>query len=57
MRYFSSKTRAGIGGILKTQEEKAKETDKSLQEAFQDLSALMEKAREMVSYFFSGSHL
>jgi hypothetical protein len=57
VRYFSSKTRAGIGGILKTQEEKAKETDKSLQEAFQDLSALMEKAREMVSYFFSGSHL
>jgi hypothetical protein len=40
--------RAGITGIIRTQEEKAKETDQNLQAAFSDINALMEKAKEMV---------
>ncbi|XP_037494526.1 vacuolar protein sorting-associated protein 36 isoform X2 [Jatropha curcas] len=38
----------GVAGILKKEQEKWESTDKSLQEAFQDLNALMSKAKEMV---------
>uniref|UniRef100_A0A672KYS1 Vacuolar protein-sorting-associated protein 36 n=2 Tax=Sinocyclocheilus grahami TaxID=75366 RepID=A0A672KYS1_SINGR len=42
-------TRAvGIVGIERKLEEKRKETDKNISEAFEDLSKLMEKAKEMV---------
>uniref|UniRef100_A0A8B9PWA9 Vacuolar protein-sorting-associated protein 36 n=1 Tax=Apteryx owenii TaxID=8824 RepID=A0A8B9PWA9_APTOW len=39
---------AGIVGIERKLEEKRKETDKNISEAFEDLSKLMEKAKEMV---------
>uniref|UniRef100_A0A8C1FUU1 Vacuolar protein-sorting-associated protein 36 n=1 Tax=Cyprinus carpio carpio TaxID=630221 RepID=A0A8C1FUU1_CYPCA len=43
------RTRAvGIVGIERKLEEKRKETDKNISEAFEDLSKLMEKAKEMV---------
>ncbi|XP_043360391.1 vacuolar protein-sorting-associated protein 36 isoform X2 [Dermochelys coriacea] len=38
----------GIVGIERKLEEKRKETDKNISEAFEDLSKLMEKAKEMV---------
>ncbi|GLT50020.1 hypothetical protein SLA2020_235340 [Shorea laevis] len=38
----------GVAGILRKEQEMWESTDKSLQEAFQDLSALMSKAKEMV---------
>ncbi|KAB5543585.1 hypothetical protein PHYPO_G00080930 [Pangasianodon hypophthalmus] len=45
----AGKTRAvGIVGIERKLEEKRKETDKNISEAFEDLSKLMEKAKEMV---------
>ncbi|KAF5904866.1 vacuolar protein-sorting-associated protein 36 [Clarias magur] len=45
----TGKTRAvGIVGIERKLEEKRKETDKNISEAFEDLSKLMEKAKEMV---------
>ncbi|KAF2074056.1 hypothetical protein CYY_004625 [Polysphondylium violaceum] len=40
---------AGIGGILKQMNKKTQETDKLLNEAFTDLSALMDKAKDMVT--------
>ncbi|RVW89122.1 Vacuolar protein sorting-associated protein 36 [Vitis vinifera] len=39
---------AGVSGILRKEQEMWESTDKSLQEAFQDLNALMSKAKEMV---------
>ncbi|XP_048388808.1 vacuolar protein-sorting-associated protein 36 isoform X2 [Stegostoma tigrinum] len=39
---------AGIVGIERKLEEKRKETDKNISEAFEDLSQLMKKAKEMV---------
>ncbi|CBI32211.3 unnamed protein product, partial [Vitis vinifera] len=39
---------AGDSGILRKEQEMWESTDKSLQEAFQDLNALMSKAKEMV---------
>ncbi|XP_072333184.1 vacuolar protein-sorting-associated protein 36 [Scyliorhinus torazame] len=39
---------AGIVGIERKLEEKRKETDKNITEAFEDLSKLMKKAKEMV---------
>ncbi|KAG0465083.1 hypothetical protein HPP92_019247 [Vanilla planifolia] len=39
----------GVSGILRKEQEMWESTDKSLQEAFQDLNALMSKAREMVA--------
>ncbi|KAH9295024.1 hypothetical protein KI387_038612, partial [Taxus chinensis] len=39
---------AGVSGILRKEQEQWEETDKSLHEAFQDLNALMSKAKEMV---------
>ncbi|MQM19410.1 hypothetical protein Taro_052414 [Colocasia esculenta] len=39
----------GVSGILRKEQEIWESTDKSLQEAFQDLNALMSKAKEMVS--------
>lgn len=36
------------GGIIRTVATKAKDTDASMAEAFSDLSAMMEKAKEMV---------
>ncbi|XP_078078451.1 vacuolar protein-sorting-associated protein 36 [Mustelus asterias] len=39
---------AGIVGIERKLEEKRKETDKNISEAFEDLSKLMKKAKEMV---------
>uniref|UniRef100_A0A8C1GEX4 Vacuolar protein-sorting-associated protein 36 n=1 Tax=Cyprinus carpio TaxID=7962 RepID=A0A8C1GEX4_CYPCA len=45
----AERTRAvGIVGIERKLEEKRKETDKNISEAFEDLSKLMEKAKEMV---------
>ncbi|KAJ4978139.1 hypothetical protein NE237_008919 [Protea cynaroides] len=38
----------GISGILRKEQELWESTDKSLQDAFQDLNALMSKAKEMV---------
>ncbi|CAM8892093.1 unnamed protein product [Rhodiola kirilowii] len=39
---------AGLSGILRKEQEMWESTDKSLQDAFQDLNALMSKAKEMV---------
>eukprot|EP00271_Cylindrocystis_brebissonii_P013728 TRINITY_DN3390_c0_g1_i1.p1 TRINITY_DN3390_c0_g1~~TRINITY_DN3390_c0_g1_i1.p1 ORF type:complete len:441 (+),score=109.32 TRINITY_DN3390_c0_g1_i1:784-2106(+) len=39
---------AGVGGILRKEQEQQQVTEKSLQEAFSDLNALMAKARDMV---------
>ncbi|KAI3885482.1 hypothetical protein MKW92_014942 [Papaver armeniacum] len=39
---------AGVSGILRKEQETWESTDKSLQDAFQDLNALMGKAKEMV---------
>lgn len=39
----------GVAGILRKEQEMWESTDKSLQDAFQDLSALMSKAKEMVA--------
>ncbi|GJP67558.1 hypothetical protein CLOP_g24363 [Closterium sp. NIES-67] len=39
---------AGVGGILRREAEQKQATDRSLQEAFADLNALMAKASEMV---------
>ncbi|XP_069495384.1 vacuolar protein-sorting-associated protein 36 [Ambystoma mexicanum] len=45
----AGRTRAvGIVGIERKLEEKRKETDKNISEAFEDLSKLMDKAKEMV---------
>ncbi|XP_021296435.1 vacuolar protein sorting-associated protein 36 [Herrania umbratica] len=38
----------GVAGILRKEQESWESTDKSLQDAFQDLNALMSKAKEMV---------
>ncbi|KAH1238203.1 Vacuolar protein sorting-associated protein 36 [Glycine max] len=38
----------GVSGILRKEQEMWESTDRSLQEAFQDLNALMSKAKEMV---------
>ncbi|KAJ4720497.1 vacuolar protein sorting-associated protein 36-like [Melia azedarach] len=38
----------GVAGILRKEQEMWESTDKSLQDAFQDLNALMNKAKEMV---------
>nr|XP_018679484.1 PREDICTED: vacuolar protein sorting-associated protein 36 isoform X1 [Musa acuminata subsp. malaccensis] len=38
----------GVSGILRKEQELWESTDKSLQEAFQDLNALMSKAKDMV---------
>ncbi|KAF9595758.1 hypothetical protein IFM89_003500 [Coptis chinensis] len=38
----------GVSGILRREQEMWESTDKSLQDAFQDLNALMSKAKEMV---------
>lgn len=40
---------AGVSGILRKEQEMWESTDKSLQDAFQDLNALMSKAKEMVT--------
>ncbi|XP_061347500.1 vacuolar protein sorting-associated protein 36-like [Gastrolobium bilobum] len=39
----------GVSGILRKEQEMWESTDRSLQEAFQDLNALMSKAKEMVT--------
>ncbi|CAN8298115.1 unnamed protein product [Cochlearia groenlandica] len=39
----------GLAGILRKEQEQWENTDKSLHDAFQDLNALMSKAKEMVS--------
>ncbi|KAK8950643.1 Vacuolar protein sorting-associated protein 36 [Platanthera guangdongensis] len=39
----------GVAGILRKEQEMWESTDKSLQDAFQDLNALMGKAKEMVA--------
>ncbi|KAM3218838.1 vacuolar protein sorting-associated protein 36-like isoform X1 [Capsicum annuum] len=39
----------GVAGILRKEQEMWESTDKSLQDAFQDLNALMNKAKEMVN--------
>ncbi|KAF8403479.1 hypothetical protein HHK36_011583 [Tetracentron sinense] len=39
---------AGVSGILRKEQEMWESTDKSLQDAFQDLNALMSKAKDMV---------
>ncbi|KAI3694238.1 hypothetical protein L1987_77200 [Smallanthus sonchifolius] len=39
----------GVSGILRKEQEMWESTDKSLQDAFQDLNALMSKAKEMVT--------
>jgi len=44
-----STSRAGVTGLLRKQENKTKVIDDSLQEAFQDLDALMEKAKDMLA--------
>lgn len=41
-------SRAGITGLIRTQESKTRETDQNLQQAFSDINALMEKAKDMV---------
>lgn len=42
-------TVVGVSGILRREQEIWESTDKSLQDAFQDLNALMSKAKEMVT--------
>eukprot|EP00118_Oscarella_pearsei_P005111 m.22919 g.22919 ORF g.22919 m.22919 type:complete len:388 (+) comp28422_c0_seq2:172-1335(+) len=44
-----SRMRAGIVGIERNMAEKKRQTDKQLSQAFQDLDALMDKAKEMVT--------
>lgn len=44
-----SRHRAGIMGIERSLKQKQKDTDKDISKAFQDLSKLMEKAKEMVN--------
>eukprot|EP00270_Netrium_digitus_P015424 TRINITY_DN5402_c0_g2_i2.p1 TRINITY_DN5402_c0_g2~~TRINITY_DN5402_c0_g2_i2.p1 ORF type:complete len:501 (+),score=140.55 TRINITY_DN5402_c0_g2_i2:216-1718(+) len=39
---------AGVGGILRREQEQIQATDKDMQEAFSDLNALMVKAKDMV---------
>ncbi|CAI0442300.1 unnamed protein product [Linum tenue] len=39
----------GVAGILRKEQEMWENTDKSLQDAFQDLNALMSKAKEMMT--------
>jgi len=41
-------SKAGISGIQRVTEDNRRNTDKSLQQAFGDISALMDKAKEMV---------
>jgi ESCRT-II complex subunit VPS36 len=41
-------SKAGITGIMRTVETKARETDKTIQQAFTDINALMEKAKDLV---------
>jgi hypothetical protein len=43
-----STSNTGISGILRQQETKAKVTDSTLKEAFNDLSSLIEKSKEMI---------
>jgi len=43
-----STSKAGITGIIRTVDAKSKETDQTLQQAFTDLTALMEKAKDLV---------
>ncbi|XP_060064336.1 vacuolar protein-sorting-associated protein 36-like [Ylistrum balloti] len=45
----SGKHRAGIMGIERSLKQKQKDTDKDISKAFEDLSKLMEKAKEMVN--------
>ncbi|XP_065842907.1 vacuolar protein-sorting-associated protein 36-like [Oscarella lobularis] len=45
----TSRMRAGIVGIERNIAEKKRQTDKQLSQAFQDLDALMDKAKEMVT--------
>ena len=40
---------AGIGGLIRKQQEESARADKSIDLAFKDLSALMDKARDMVT--------
>ena len=44
----ASAATAGIGGVFNRQRERVEETNRTLDEAFSDLSALMSKARELV---------
>ena len=44
---FSTRN-AGVGGILRKKAEQAQSNDAALQEAFQDIDALMKQAKEMV---------
>ncbi|GAV69594.1 LOW QUALITY PROTEIN: EAP30 domain-containing protein, partial [Cephalotus follicularis] len=46
--YDGSVRMVGVAGILRKEQEMWETTDKSLQDAFQDLNALMSKAKEMV---------
>jgi ESCRT-II complex subunit VPS36 len=43
-----STTKAGVTGIIRNTDAKAKETDQALQQAFSDLTALMDKAKDLV---------
>jgi len=45
----ASKRHVGIGGIERKMQEKYKETDQSINVAFKDLDALIDKAKDMVS--------
>jgi len=42
-------SKAGVTGIMRIEEKKAKDTDQTLQQAFSDISALMDKAKDMVA--------
>eukprot|EP01116_Phalansterium_solitarium_P004129 TRINITY_DN15018_c0_g1_i1.p1 TRINITY_DN15018_c0_g1~~TRINITY_DN15018_c0_g1_i1.p1 ORF type:complete len:416 (-),score=97.31 TRINITY_DN15018_c0_g1_i1:365-1558(-) len=42
-------SRAGVGGLMRAAEERKKETDTELQQAFSDLSALIDNAKGMVA--------
>jgi len=43
-------SKAGITGIMREVDNRAKETDSSLKEAFTDLAALMDKVKDMVAF-------
>lgn len=47
--YTFSTSNAGIGGLMKRQEEKMRQADESLNEGFKDIDALMGKAKDLVA--------
>jgi ESCRT-II complex subunit VPS36 len=45
-----STAKAGVTGIIRAKENEMRNTDKTIQQAFADINALMQKAKDMVLY-------